>query len=706
MSLTETLQLDGTKVAWYPDRVAAWERGERIAPVTIDWALTRQCNYACEFCIQEDQLISMANGSVKAIKHINVGDDVLSVSRHRLIVSSRVTAAWLTKKNAHTLQLHMQSGSLICTGNHRILTSRGWIPAYDVQVGESVAFQKNAGTQSDEESSNCRKSSGGLAGVGLCEEDESPAQGSMDCREDAHSAVDINERTSGPFSQNAVNQSNETARSHRKIHEVGVAGEETFGIQYDETELETWQDRTENTWLLSEQIGEETRYYLNTSRVSVRRRWEVLDCQDDQWDSEKSRFHLQARTSSISSQRRVLPQKQGSLFSGNGGLQSGGLDCIGILDQESSLELAPATHPQDDVVLVGWETILAITTGPDSAVYDFECHPHHNFIASGVVVHNCYAMLQENRRQEQTPSVAFAFLEDCAAIGVKGVSLISDGESTVHPAFAEVIQYGHALGLAMGLGSNGLLLKQPVLERILPCLTYLRFNFSAGTRERYADIMGVKPEWYDQVIENITDAMAIKRRDGLPVTINMQMVTMPQYADQILPLTRLAKEIRPDYLIFKHCADDIQGQLGVDYTKYADCVPLFHEAEAMSEDGFRIVVKWSRLDGQRTYTRCYGPPFIMQVSGSGLVAPCGFLFNERYKAFHIGNICEQRFRDIWASDRYWEVMGYLASEQFNPQVRCGPNCLQHNTNTALFDLRHRGTPLPMVGETPAHVGFL
>ena len=42
---------------------------------------------------------------------------------------------------------------------------------------------------------------------------------------------------------------------------------------------------------------------------------------------------------------------------------------------------------------------------------------------------------------------------------------------------------------------------------------------------------------------------------------------------------------------------------------------------------------------------------MIQMSGSGLVAPCGMLFNERYKKFHIGNICEQRFRDIWASDR-------------------------------------------------------
>ena len=48
--LVENLILDGTKVGWYPERIAAWERGERIAPITMDVAWTRKCNYACEFC--------------------------------------------------------------------------------------------------------------------------------------------------------------------------------------------------------------------------------------------------------------------------------------------------------------------------------------------------------------------------------------------------------------------------------------------------------------------------------------------------------------------------------------------------------------------------------------------------------------------------------------------------------------------------------
>src|SRR5260370_24893876 len=49
------LQLDSTKVGWWRDGVEAWDRGEKIAPVTMDVAWTRKCNAACSFCYAQMQ---------------------------------------------------------------------------------------------------------------------------------------------------------------------------------------------------------------------------------------------------------------------------------------------------------------------------------------------------------------------------------------------------------------------------------------------------------------------------------------------------------------------------------------------------------------------------------------------------------------------------------------------------------------------------
>jgi hypothetical protein len=192
------------------------------------------------------------------------------------------------------------------------------------------------------------------------------------------------------------------------------------------------------------------------------------------------------------------------------------------------------------------------------------------------------------------------------------------------------------------------------------------------------------------------------------VTINMQLVLDPKNNAQLIPFAELAAQIRPDYAIIKHCADDVDHTLGTDYTKYKTLDEVFDRIEQIGkESGVHMVIKRDRMkdEGKRDYSKCYGPPFITQMSGNGLIAPCGFLFNEKYKAFHIGNICDTRFKDIFQSDRYWEVMRYLASDEFDPRERCGPNCLQTQTNSFLFHYVNGKKTLP-IGKAPPHMGFL
>ena len=66
----------------------------------------------------------------------------------------------------------------------------------------------------------------------------------------------------------------------------------------------------------------------------------------------------------------------------------------------------------------------------------------------------------------------------------------------------------------------------------------------------------MREEWFDRVVQNIRDMVDIKKREALPVTIGLQMVLDPRYGDQIMPLAHLGKELRPDYLVIKHCSDD------------------------------------------------------------------------------------------------------------------------------------------------------
>jgi hypothetical protein len=82
-------------------------------------------------------------------------------------------------------------------------------------------------------------------------------------------------------------------------------------------------------------------------------------------------------------------------------------------------------------------------------------------------------------------------------------------------------------------------------------------------------------------------------------------------------------------------------------------------------------------------------------------------FNARYSKFHIGNFTEERFIDIWKSDRYWRTMNYLASPAFDAGTMMGTLPIAHYVNVAL-DNHVKGIRRlqEATGPKPLHVNFL
>lgn len=333
--------------------------------------------------------------------------------------------------------------------------------------------------------------------------------------------------------------------------------------------------------------------------------------------------------------------------------------------------------------------------------------------ACGAMCSFCYAMVQEPQdRMPIKTETALHLLDDFAAIGVRAVSLISDGESTLSKAYVPFIQHAASLGIDVGNATNGWEWEPEKIEQVLPYLTWVRFTVAAGRPESYARIMFKGPEHtkvFDRAMEHIRYAVDLKSRRHLPVTLGIQMVLMPEFKDEILSFAQLGVDLGVDYAVIKHCSDDENHSLGVDYTRYADMHDLLEQAEAMSTDRTKIIVKWSKIiDGDHfSYQRCYGPPFLLQISGSGLVAPAGMFFNARYSKFHIGNFTEERFIDIWRSDRYWRTMNYLASPAFDAGTMMGTLPIAHYVNVAL-DNHVKGVRRlqEATGPKPLHVNFL
>lgn len=88
----------------------------------------RGCEHGCIYCVGAETRILMADGSLRAIRDLKKGDAIYGTERRghfRKYVRTTVLAHWSVVKPAYRVDLE-DGTRLTCGGDHRFLTERGW----------------------------------------------------------------------------------------------------------------------------------------------------------------------------------------------------------------------------------------------------------------------------------------------------------------------------------------------------------------------------------------------------------------------------------------------------------------------------------------------------------------------------------------------------------------------------------------------------
>jgi DNA repair photolyase len=137
--LTQTLEHDG----WYeeeaPDKIETTVLPEPARSIIsrndspdIGFGQSvnpyRGCGHGCVYCMSGDTLILMADGSPKPLAEVKTGDWIYGTQRvgwYRRYVRTQVLAHWSVIKPAYRVTL--EDGTVLVSGaDHRFLTERGW----------------------------------------------------------------------------------------------------------------------------------------------------------------------------------------------------------------------------------------------------------------------------------------------------------------------------------------------------------------------------------------------------------------------------------------------------------------------------------------------------------------------------------------------------------------------------------------------------
>jgi DNA repair photolyase len=127
---TEEADSASLPVSLEPDRARSVISTNDSPDVGFDQSINpyRGCAHACVYCISPETPILMGDGRTRPISRVQVGDEIYGTARqgsHRRYVRTRVLARWSVVKPAYRIALE-DGTQLIAGGDHRFLTDRGW----------------------------------------------------------------------------------------------------------------------------------------------------------------------------------------------------------------------------------------------------------------------------------------------------------------------------------------------------------------------------------------------------------------------------------------------------------------------------------------------------------------------------------------------------------------------------------------------------
>lgn len=255
-----------------------------------------------------------------------------------------------------------------------------------------------------------------------------------------------------------------------------------------------------------------------------------------------------------------------------------------------------------------------------------------------------------------------SYIDQACKLGAKSVVFSGGGEPFCHPQVVDAIEYAHASNLKVGIITNGLLLDQFDLYRVLKASNFLRVSLNAGTTRMFQLVQGLGKQSFERVLRNLHYLVKVKHETGSHCVIGAGYLTGHETMDvfEMEQFIKVSSDVGLDYAQFRPFQRDLTP---INLSFANDLIKQY-------SDKIQVVFSWQKYEhfadtDLRPYTTCYSSYFITIIGADAQVYSCCELTLR--PEWSLGNLRITSLDEIWKQKT--EILNKIDIRLCNPFCR-------------------------------------
>lgn len=245
--------------------------------------------------------------------------------------------------------------------------------------------------------------------------------------------------------------------------------------------------------------------------------------------------------------------------------------------------------------------------------------------------------------------------------GVKSMCYAGGGEPTLHPDFAEILEYTYDKGLELEISTNGTNLDKEKINAIANYGKFCGVSIDAGKRETWEELKGL--DLWEKMIADTTELATKARKTGLDFTYKYMIVPDNQY--ELVDACRKAKVMGFQNFFVRPAA--LKHVPGVDMkdTDFDEdaIMKQYDECLTYEDDSFKVYGAFGRVKGDMTpklkFDKCRATPLVALFCADGYCYTC--ISKREQKEYRMCKHLD--IKDYWNSKEHKELIDSIDKDK-------------------------------------------